>query len=69
MVSGNMMTDARDNVRNAVGNAENGIENIAGDVKDGVSNMGSNTENTDSADVTNDSYTANRTGAETRNNK
>lgn len=26
------MIDARDNVRNAVGNAENGIENVAKDI-------------------------------------
>lgn len=42
-----------------------GISNVAEDVKDGVTNM---TENTDSASVTNDSYTANRTATTTRNN-
>lgn len=40
MAFGNMMTDARDDVRNAVGNAENGIENIAGDVKERCSKYG-----------------------------
>lgn len=58
------MIDARNNVRNAVGNAENGIENVAKDVKNGVSDMGNTAENT----VTNDSYTATRTDAEARNN-
>lgn len=41
---------------------------MAGDVRNGVSNMASNTENEAKADVTNDSYTANRTNATTRNN-
>lgn len=45
-----------------------GISNVAEDVKNGISNMGTNAENTNSESVTNDSYTATRTDATTRNN-